>query len=163
MQTHGSHAVVRYMTGEVSGETIKTAPQVHDMVFAVAADTTPIIGVSFNTSEMIQYNTVQIPIVVYDPNRITANVVLYEDGNIVSTWTGIDRTVHYWNYSPVSDGLKELTIRCGSVEKTIKINVAPLNITEQEVEDYEIRFKASEFATNSAVQEWSNTYTIKGS
>ena len=163
MQTHGSHAIVRYMVGTVNGEEIKTIPQVHDMVFAVAGTTTPIIAVSFNTATMTQYNTVQIPIVVYDPSSTTTTVYLRENGNLVSTWTGVDRTVHYWNYSPTTHGTKTLTITCGSVTKTIIISVEQLDIDEAEVTGYDFRFKASEMATNASVQAWSDTYTPVGS
>lgn len=163
MQTHGSHTIVRYMVASVNGEEIKTIPQVHDMVFAVPGTTTPIIAVSFNTATMTQYNTEQIPIVVYDPNSTTTTVYLRENGNLVSTWTGVDRIVHYWNYSPTTYGAKTLTITCGSVTKTININVEELDIDEAEVTGYDFRFKASEMATNAAVQAWSNTYTPVGS
>ena len=162
MQTHGSHAIVRFMTGDVNGEIISTATQVHDMVFAVAGEEDPIIATSFNTDTMNQYNTVQIPIVVYDPNRTTTTVILAENGDVVSTWTGVDRTLHYWNYSPTTSGTKTLTIRCGSTTKTIIIKVTPLDITEEEISGYDFRFKASEMATNSAVQDWSSTYRPNG-
>lgn len=163
MQTHGSHAIVRFMTGDVNGETIATSTQVHDMVFVVAGETDPIIATSFNTAQMIQYNTVQIPIVVYDPSRTTTTVILAEDGNTVSTWTGVDRTLHYWNYSPTTFGTKTLTISCGNTIKTIVIKVTQLDVNEEEVIGYDFRFKASELATNTAVQQWSNSYTPVGS
>ena len=163
MQTHGSHAIVRFMIGNVNGEEIKTIPQVHDMVFVVSGNTTPIIATSFNTATMTQYNTVQIPIVVYDPSRTSTTVYLYENGSIVSTWTGVDRTVHYWNYSPTAYGTKTLTITCGSVSKTITIEVEQLDIDENEVTGYDFRFKASEMATNASVQAWADTYTPVGS
>ena len=162
MQSHGSHAIVRFMTGDVNGEIISTATQVHDMVFAVAGEENPIIATSFNTDTMNQYNTVQIPIVVYDPNRTSTTVILAENGDVVSTWTGVDRTLHYWNYSPTTSGTKTLTIRCGSTTKTIIIKVTPLDITEEEISGYDFRFKASEMATNSAVQAWSSTYRPNG-
>ena len=163
MQTHGSHTIVRYMEGVINGETITTAQQAHDMVFVVAGTSTPIIATSFNTATMVQYNTVQIPIVVYDPSNTTATVILKEDGATVSTWTGVDRTVHYWNYSPTTYGTKTLTITCGATTKTITINVTQLSIDESEVTGYDFRFKASELATNAAAQAWTGSYTPVGS
>ena len=162
MQTHGSHTVVRYIEGTINGVTIKTAQQVHDMVFVVAGNTAPIIATSFNTATMVQYNTVRIPIVVYDPANTSTTVVLREGGNIVSTWTGIDRSVHYWNYSPTTYGTKTLTITCGATTKTITIEVEELDIDEAEVTGYDFRFKASELATNAAVRSWSANYTPVG-
>lgn len=162
MQEHGSHAIVRCMYGTVNGETIETDQQVHDMIFVTSGNTTPVISTSFNTASMTQYNTVQIPIVVYNPNSTTSTVYLREDDELVSTWTGVDRTVHYWNYSPTEYGTKTLTITCGSTVKTITINVERLDIDEAEVTGYDFRFKASELATNSAVQSWSAKYTPVG-
>ena len=163
MQTHGSHTIVRYMIGTVNGVTIKTAQQAHDMVFVVAGTSTPIIATSFNTSSMIQYNTVQIPIVVYDPSRTTTTVTLAEGGTTVSTWNNVDRTVHYWNYSPTTYGTKTLTITCGNTVKTLVIEVEELDIDEAEVTGYDFRFKASEMATNDSVKEWASNYTPVGS
>ena len=162
MQTHGAHAVVKYMMALVNGEVIETDCQVHDMVFVVAGTNVPIIAVSFNTATMTQYNTVQIPIVVYDPENTTTTVRLRENDNLLSTWTGVDRTVHYWNYSPTTYGVKTLSITCGSVTKTITINVEQLDLDEAEVTGYDFRFKASELPTNAAAQEWSNSYTPVG-
>lgn len=163
MQSHGSHSIVRFMTGEINGEVISTACQVHDMIFVEIGETSPIISTSFNTATTIQYNTVQIPIVVYDPNRTSTTVVLAENGETVSTWTNVDRTLHYWNYVPTTYGTKTLTIRCGSTTKTITIEVTELSIDEEEIGGYDFRFKASEMATNSAVQEWSSNYRPVGS
>lgn len=163
MQTHGSHTIVRYMTGDVNGVKIKTKQQVHDMIFAVSGNSTPIIATSFNTASMVQYNTVQIPIVVYNPSNPITTVTLKEDGVTVSTWQNVDRTVHYWNYSPTTYGTKTLTITCGETTKTIIIEVEELDIDEAEVTGYDFRFKASEMATNDAVKTWSATYTPTGS
>lgn len=163
MQTHGSHTVVRFMTGDVNGVQIKTTQQVHDMVFVVSGTTTPVIATSFNTASMVQYNTVQIPIVVYNPSSPTTTVTLKEDGTTVSTWTNVDRTTHYWNYSPTTYGTKTLTITCGTTVKTIVIEVEELDIDEAEVTGYDFRFKASEMATNDSVKSWSSTYTPVGS
>lgn len=163
MQSHGSHTIVRYMVGDVNGTQIKTAQQVHDMVFVVSGINSPIITTSFNTASMAQYNTVQIPIVVYNPTNPTTTVTLKEDGVTVSTWQNIDRTIHYWNYSPTTYGTKTLTIICGETTKTIIIEVEELDIDEAEVTGYDFRFKASEMATNDAVRAWSSTYTPVGS
>ena len=163
MQEHGSHTVARFMVGLVNGEEIKTAPVVHDMIFVESADDAPVIATSFNTAKMVQYNTAPIPIVVYNPSSTTSTVVLKEDGVVVSTWTGVDRTLHYWNYSPTTYGTKTLTITCGETVKTIVIEVEELDIDEAEVGGYDFRFKASEMATNAAVQAWQSSYTPAGS
>ena len=163
-QSHGSHYVVRYIIGSLdNGGKIETAQQVHDMIFVTAGNTDPIISTSFNTPTMTQYNTAQIPIVVYDPSRTTTTVYLYEDGVLVSTWTNVDRTVHYWNYAPTTYGNKTLEIVCGSTTKTLNITVEELDIDEEEVTGYDFRFKASELATNSAAENWSATYIPVGS
>lgn len=163
MQSHGSHTIVRYMKASVNGVTIETEQQVHDMVFVVSGESAPIISVSFNESEVVQYNTVQIPIVVYDPNNTLSTVRLYENSTLVSTWNNVDRTVQYWNYSPTTAGDKTLSIICGSTIKTIRLQVEALDIEESEVSGYDFRFKASEFATNDAAKSWSATYTPVGS
>ncbi len=156
MQTHGSHMVKRYMSAIVDSQEIYTDYQYHDMIFVESGNSDVIIASTFMDSTMTQYNTVQIPIIIYDPNNITADAVLAVDGEEVATWTGVDRTTHYWNYSPAEYGTKTLTITSGGTTKTIVIEVEELDIDIAEVTGYDFRFKASDFATNDAVQAWAS-------
>ena len=153
---HGSHMVQAYLTASVNGEDITSDSIYHDMIFVESGETDPVISCSFSQDTMTQYNTAQIPIVVYDPAALTSTVVLAVDGTTVATWTNVDRTVHYWNYTPNDYGDKTLTITCGTTTKTILITVEELDIDNEEVSGYSFRLKASDLTGNPALQAWNS-------
>jgi hypothetical protein len=153
-QSHGAHLVEMYMTATVNGVEIKTSSVYHDMIFTDDGDTTEIIGSSYVGGTMQQYNTVAIPVVLYNPSSLTANADVYVDDALVTTWTDIDRTIHYWNYSPTEPGLHTLKLVCGKAEKVWEVNVTALDIDNEEVSGYLFRLKASELAGNDALKAW---------
>lgn len=154
--SHGSHLVELYLTAEIDGVTVKSSSIFHDMVFVESDNTTPIIASSFTQSELTQYDSVSIPIVVYDPAGSTTTLTLEENGVVVATLTDVPRTTQYWVYTPNTAGSKTLTIRCKTVSKTFTLNVEALDIDNEEVGGYSFRLKASDLASNSALQNWSS-------
>ena len=97
--THGSHLVYMYLTASVGATPITTDRIYHDMIFDRGGDNT-IISCSIGNIDIMQYNTVQIPVIVYNPNSLTSTVVFGIDGEYYTTWNDIDRTKHDWNFSP---------------------------------------------------------------
>lgn len=159
--SHGSHKVELWLTATVNGETIISETVVHDMIFASQNNTTPIIAASLNKNTVMQYDTLSIPIVIYDPQSLTADAILKVNNQTVATWPNIDRTVHYWNFVSNTSGIKTLAIVCGSVTKTLTVTVEALTIDVTEASGYDFKFKASDLATNEAVKNWSNSYTSR--
>lgn len=155
MQLHGAHKVERWVSA--TNNNIPDTPiQSHEMIFAVEGVEDPIIAVSLQNNVMNQYDTVRIPVVVYDPKTLLANASLYIDGTQVGTWTGIDRSVQYWVYTPSQAGQHTLTIICGETEKNITITVNEIVLDVEEVPGYSFKFKSSEFAANEAVKTWNS-------
>lgn len=152
--SHGSHRVEMYLTGTVNSTAITSRSVVHDMIFADASSQVPVIASSLDTFAMVQYDTLRIPIVVYDPAGITATIILAEDGVEKETRTGVDRDVHYWNYTPATHGSHVLTITCGSTVKTLTIQVEQLDIDNEEIPGFSFRLKASDIAGNAALRAW---------
>ena len=151
--SHGVHECEMYLTATINEIDETTESQFHDIIIVQPLNTTPIISSSTIITEMEQYDTVAIPIVVYTPNStVTNNIILAENNEIKDTWNNIDRTVHYWNYSPSTMGIKTLTITVGSVVKTITIEVKSISITNAEVEGYDFKIKASEILSNTALK-----------
>lgn len=148
--SHGVHECEIYLTATINGVNESTDSIYHDLIVVRPLNLTPIISSSFVTSEISQYDTISIPVVIYTPNyATTASAVLAVDGVTVSTWTNIDRTVHYWNYSSTTAGDKVLTITVGSVVKTIELTVNAININNQEIEGYDLRLRANDMADNN--------------
>lgn len=154
--SHGSHMVELYLTATVNKTEIRSASIFHDMIFAESGDTTPVISVSLGTYEMTQYNTLRIPVVIYTPGSLTSDAVLAVDGVEVAQWDDVDRTIHYWNYTPSEYGIKTLTITSGATVKTITLTVNELDIDNEEVSGYAFRMKASDIASNEALKVFTN-------
>lgn len=154
--SHGSHLVELYCTAMVGTTQITSESVIHDMIFAESGNTTPIISCPIQEADMVQYNTLQLPIAIYTPGSLTSNAVLKEGDEVVATWSNVDRTIHYWNYTPTTYGRKTLTVTVGNTVKTITIVVSQLNIDNEEVEGYEFKLKASDLAGNDALRAWSS-------
>jgi len=109
---------------------------------------------------MTQYDTEAIPLVVYDPTRLETNATLYVDDVLVDTWSNIDRTTHYWYYTPNLEGTHLLRIDSGTASLLITVVVEELELEGvQEIGGYDLKLKASDFTSNAALQ----AYTIDGS
>ena len=153
---HGSHMVELYLTATVNKQEIRSDSIFHDMIFVDTDSTVPVIASPIADTEMTQYNTLQIPIVIYNPKSLTSNAVLAVDGVEVATWESVDRTIHYWNYTPNDFGTKTLTITCEDTVKTITIVVNELDIDNEEISGYAFRLKASDIAGNEALRAWNS-------
>ena len=153
---HGSHMVELYLTATVNRKEIRSESIFHDMIFAESGNSTPIIASSISSNTMTQYNTMRIPVVIYHPGKLTTNATLAVDGVNVAEWNDVDRTIHYWNYTPSDFGTKVLTITCGETVKTITLTVNKLEIDNEEISGYAFRLKASDIATNEALRAWTS-------
>lgn len=156
MQEHGAYGVEKWLTATIGGEPKSTDIQYHEMIFVEAGNMTPIIAISKNDLEMDQYDTMQIPIVIYDPASVFTNATLYIDNELVTTWENIDRSVQYWYYTPTTKGTHTLGIRCGTTLREIEVIVNEVQLDIEEVAGYTFKFKSSEFASNSAVRAWNS-------
>ena len=155
-QTHGVHGLERWLTATVNGVEKRTASQYHEIIFVEVGNNTPIIAIGQQSTTMQQYDTLRIPYTVYDPLTSMAEVTLSIDNVVIAT-DQIDRTTQYWSYTPAEAGEHILTISCGSVSRTITITATEVTLEDvSEKSGYDFKFKASDFATNSAVQNWSS-------
>ena len=157
MQSHGAHVVERWLTAYIDAnaqEPEETAHEFHEMIFIELGNTTPVIAIQRQPFTMNQYDTVRIPFVVYDPTSIQTDVTLLIDNEEIGTLDNVDRSVQYWSYTPSVSGEHTLAIRCGSVTRTLVINVEAVELDIEEISGYTFRFKASEFASNAAARAW---------
>lgn len=164
---HGAHKVEMYVTAQIDDSIITTPSTVKNLIFVDIDNKSPIISTNFYETEITQYNTVQIPIVIYNPEATTgmSNVMLREDTELKDTWTDVvNCSVRYWSYTPVTAGEKTLTIICNDAERQLILNVNALNIDNEEVGGYAFKFKGTDFSSNAAVQAWeSNGVTLETS
>lgn len=161
--THGSHIFKMWATTEVNG-TNSTPPIYKNIAFVGynedgSVNSMPIINCGLFNTNLIQYNTVYIPINIYSSTNIASNatVILFEGGIEKDRWENVENLKEYiWSYTPTSSGIQSLKIQCGTTDVVFNVNIAKLDIDKEEVEDYIFKFKASDFASNTAVQNWNS-------
>lgn len=153
---HGAHKFEMYVTANVGGTEMRTPTITKNVIFQTLGNDTPIISCPFFASSVTQYNTVEIPLIFYKQgNNGELTATLKENGIIVDTLKNIFNGVVYtWYYTPIETTTRNLVIQCGTTEKTLILEVEALNIDNEEVGSYAFKFKASEFASNNAIQEW---------
>lgn len=131
-QTHGAHLVEVSMTAEINGKQVTSNKIVKDIMWAIEGNATPIISCATKTASAKQYSNVAINYTVYDPSSSTATVTLEVDGAKTATLT-VGRTVQTWTWKSADIGTHTLKIVCGSVSKTISVEIKELGITIEPV------------------------------
>ena len=156
---HGAHKLELRATAIVNEKEISIPSITKNIILEEPTSNVPIISCSFFDETVVQYNTVKIPIIFYQKSNTAGNLTaeLKENGTTVDNWSNIvNGEVRDWNYTPVETTTRNLTISCGGIEKTLILEVEALDIDNEEVGGYAFRFKASDFASNTAVQGWNS-------
>lgn len=157
--THGVHRIEMYVTAEVGIASLSTDKIIANAIFADPTNDSYIINCNYFGTKVTQYDTIQIPIVIYSKANITSNatVVFRENGSIKSTKTGVANNEKLtWAYTPTMSGIQVLSIQCGTSEYILQLEVEALGIIIEEEPGYAFKFKANEFADNGAVQAWNS-------
>ena len=129
MQTHGAHSFEVYFTVGLDKDTVESNHLYYDLIFVTVGNSTPIIACAFQGDNIEQYQTVNIPYVVYNPSALTSEIVLKADGEKVAELT-VDRKQQVWSYRVDNYGEVILSITCGDEVKTITLTVteSPINV-----------------------------------
>lgn len=153
-QPHGAYGVEHWLTANIGGTPQSTEHIYHEMVFVSPGNMEPIISIPKKDFSMDQYNTVRIPVFVYDPSNILTDVGLYIDNEEITVWEDVGRTMQYWSYTPTSSGSHTLTVQCGETTRSLSVTVTPVQLDIEEVSGYTFRMKSSDFASNNALRVW---------
>lgn len=166
---HGVHKIEMYslptsMINEY-GDYVKPQSTFHNIFVVEPTSTETLIGVGLFENELTQYNTVKIPILIYNPEAVNGgvtDVILREQGSEIGSILGVanldgDRAMREpWIYTPTTSGDIVLTVLAGTSEKSLNVQIAPLDIDVEETDGYAFKFKASEFVNNTAAQNWNS-------
>lgn len=128
-QSHGSHKFEVYFTAEIDGQPVESNHLLYDLICVKAGNTTPIIASAFDLTTIKQYETINIPYIVYNPASMTSSVTLKANNVEVAQLTEVDRTEHTWSYRADDVGSLKLEIICGDTKKTI-----PMTVTVTEID-----------------------------
>lgn len=155
---HGAYTIEMYVTTEIGGETYRSNSIYHNVICVDKDRTDTIISVNLQQDTMRQYDTLTIPIIVYNPNSENGkiSISLRENSIEKDIWTDYDNGKTYiWNYTPIEAGIKTLTIVSGGIEKNIRLLVEDIGVNIAEIKGYDFKFKASDITSNNALQNWS--------
>ena len=157
---YGVHTCAIYLTSDVTDEPTPTIK--HEITFIEGGNST-LLTVPFYQTTATQYDTINIPFLVYDPDVEKCNVSFYvNDEKIVSD--SYDRDLQYWPYTPTSYGTLRLSIRADNNEasKEIVLIVNELALDAEEASGHAFSLKANSFSSNEQLRIWnSNGVTLE--
>lgn len=170
--THGAHKFSLYAEVVLNGQ-VQTITAINRNILFINYDLTsdegkmPIISCNFYEQIVKQYDPVFIPITIYHPTSMyqSFDVNLYENTTKLTPLTNVSHLeTRTWIWTPQNSGMQELIIQCGRAEKSLIINVTPLTLEGLvEPSNYAFKFKASQFSSNEALENWSTDNGITAS
>ena len=99
---YGSHSCEMYLTAIVNGEEYKTPSVFNEVTFIKGGETT-ILTVPYSEKTANQYDTLNIPFMVYDPDEENCEVLFLVNDFVVSS-DSYNRDLHYWPYTVTEFG-----------------------------------------------------------
>lgn len=157
--THGVHKFEMWGTVLINGESVSTEHIYHNVIFVEDGNGTTLISHELFNTNLQQYTTVKIPIVIYSPKNTeegSVEIILFEDSIQKTSLTNCKNgQVYELNYTPSRYGDNiPLIIKCDNEEVSIIINVEKLNIDNEEVSGYKLKFKSSEMMSDEDIINW---------
>ena len=152
---HGAHSLRVYATMTVSGVTLSSSPLLFDIIYVVSGNNQVIISSTFNKTEAVQYDTIAISYLIYNPASQNANVMLKANGEIASELV-VGSTQQMWSYRIQDYGNLELEISSGTSSRTFNLEIAKSDIdSEAETENLELFLTSNGRSNNEAdPSEW---------
>lgn len=160
--SYGAHTCEIYLTAEIDG-TLHTSNSIKNEITFILDGTTSILTVPYYKDSANQYETLNIPFLVYDPDAEKVKVNFYADGVLIDTME-CDRDLQSWPYSITNYGNITLTIATinNEARKDIELSVSKLNLDISEVPGYAFKLKATDFSGNEGLRNWnSNGVTLE--
>lgn len=151
---YGSYTCEMYLSAMVNGETYPTESIKNEITF-ISGGVSTILTVPFYKNVATQYDTLNIPFMVYDPDVDTCNVSFYVNDIRVGGDT-YDRGLHYWPYTLSEYGTVKLTIKTDNDEASRDFNlfVNELELDASEATGAAFSLKANSFSSNNELRNW---------
>lgn len=160
---YGPHTCEMYLTAEVNGEIYRT-PSIFNEITFISGKTSTILTVPYYQTEATQYDTLNIPFLVYDPDQENIEVKFYVNDIEVGGDT-YNRDLHYWPYTLTEYGSVKLSIMSANEEakKDLELVINQLDLEVDEAEGSTFVLKASNFSSNSELRNFNydNKYALK--
>ena len=125
-QAHGMHIFEAWYDAVIDGETVESDKLRYALICKVQGNTTPIIATDWNKATVEQFDTLNIPYIVYDPVSLSTKVSLSDGGT--PTELTVDRTKQVWSYRVANEGAFTLSIACGPTIVLLEMTATPTSI-----------------------------------
>ena len=160
---HGAHKFELYTKAYIGGdeEPVYSDHIIKNVMFyddEATSDPGYIINCKYFETAITQYDTIQLPVMIYHPDNIngTATISFNVNGEFKSQEVNCKNLEYYtFSYTPDESGFVSLQFICGAAEKSFILDVIPLDLTVDEVSGYEFKFKATEFTNDTEIKNWS--------
>lgn len=157
---HGVHKITMWIEVNLGKETVKTNEISHNIITIDADNKNPIISIGYYKNNIKQYDTIEIPIIIYDPTKAKealTNIKILEDLKELNIWNDyINGSKQIYTYIPTEPGLKNFIVAYKGAEAAINFNIESLDLTIKEVEGYAFKFKPGELGSNTGIQQWNS-------
>ena len=130
-QSHGNHTIEVWFTATLNEATITSNVLHYEIICVVEGNTTPVISTSYNTTTVNQYETVNIPYLVYTPTSQVSDVTVLVNSQTVQTLSNVDRTTQVFSYRFDEHGSAVVQIKSGATTKTISLTVRETDVDVQ--------------------------------
>lgn len=152
--SYGVHTCEIYLTAEVNGEEYRTPSISHEITF-IGNGSSTILTVPYYNTVATQYDTLNIPFMVYDPDEESCEVVFLVNDIEVSSDV-YDRNLHYWPYTLTEYGAVKLSIKSKNNEakEDIELVINKLELDVSEVDGYAFSLKVNNFSGNNEIRNW---------
>ncbi|GEM_PF-2613641 len=137
----GANSIRVVAESSIEGSQLISNELYYEFIYADAGVTQPVITISYRKLEVPQFEIIEIPYLVYDPESTTTRIELAID-NVVKQSLDVPRSRQLWSYAAYEQGSMNMEIRCKGVSKSVNINVIPSEYDIAE-EKGDLRYKAS--------------------
>ena len=141
------------LTAVVNGQVYDQLPAVKNEITFIKDGSSTLLSVPFYTKEATQYDTLNIPFMVYDPDLESCDVSFYVN-DIKKGGDRFGRGLQYWPYTLTEYGNVTLTIRTdnGEASKSLELVVNEIQLDSEEVQGAAVSLKAINFSTNNELK-----------
>lgn len=147
----GTNSIKVIAESTVGGYNLKSNEIYYEFIYVGLGLIEPAIVISYNKEKVRQFEIIEIPYVVYDPNSQKASVDLLVNNVKVQTLM-VDRKRQVWSYLANEKGTFQMQIRCGNVSKSVTFEViaSEYDITE---EIANLKYKASSVGKSNSAED----------
>lgn len=127
-QAHGCHTLRIWMDVTLAGGVqVRSNTIARDLICVDPNETTPIVAISYDSTEGRQFDVYSLKYVAYNPTSAYSDVTLACNGNPVMT-LNVSRSVQTWNYQLPEAGELILSVTSGTASRNVTVVVSESSV-----------------------------------